>query len=163
MCLEVTDMFFGPSDSLDSPVCLSACDTHRFDSCLNEWCIGKRFRHNKCFLSLLSVVSVSKAARSITNDIFTPCDRVKPEHGMNGIGQHCPATHQGIARAQEAKSCSRPFLRKLFLAGILYSYRFAVLPAVAAACPRPSRLGRHVRGTFWKTLNAPTGSGSSSS
>jgi hypothetical protein len=83
-------MLFGPSDSLDFPVCLSACDSHRFDSYLDELCIGKCFRQNKYFLGLLSVVSVSKSARSITNDIFTSCDRVKPEHGMNGIAQHCP-------------------------------------------------------------------------
>jgi hypothetical protein len=55
-------MLFGPSDTFAFPICLFACDSHGFDSCLNELFISKCSLRNKYFIILQRVLSVSKSA-----------------------------------------------------------------------------------------------------
>jgi hypothetical protein len=62
MCLEIANMLFGPSDPFAFPICLSALDSHRFDSCLNQLFISKFSLPNKYFIGLQGVLSVSKSA-----------------------------------------------------------------------------------------------------
>jgi hypothetical protein len=62
MCLEIANMLFGPSDPFAFPICLSALDSHRFDSCLNQLFISKCSLPNKYFIPLQRVLSVSKSA-----------------------------------------------------------------------------------------------------
>ena len=52
MCLKIADMLFGPSDALGFAICLFACDSHRFDTCLNELLISKYFLQNKYLIAL---------------------------------------------------------------------------------------------------------------
>jgi hypothetical protein len=52
MRLEIADMLFGPSDPFAFPICLFACNSHTFDSCLNQICISKYLTQNKYLIGL---------------------------------------------------------------------------------------------------------------
>src|SRR5262249_26340060 len=58
MSLKIADMLFGPSDALGFPICLFACDSHGFDTCLNERLIIKYFLQNKYLIALNQQIGV---------------------------------------------------------------------------------------------------------